>query len=111
LLVGEFPNPQNTVSCAATNDSDRGVSDDMEVDHLDSVSQKRWELLTKTAKDLILQMISLDPDQRPTITQVLEHPWLQKPFAEMIPNMVYQEMEARKDYIISSYQKSKPISH
>lgn len=110
MLVGEFPNRDNTISCAATNDSVREGSDDMEVDHHDSISQKRWDLVSKTAKDLILQMISLDPKHRPSILEVLEHPWVKKSFDQFLPRLVYQEMEARKDYIISSYQKSKNCS-
>lgn len=111
MLIGEFPNFNNCPSAASTNFSERDNSDDMDVDYKDSISQKRWELISEGAKDLILQMTSLDPKQRPTIIQVLEHPWLQKLFDEYLPQLVFQEMEARKDFIISSYQKSKTSSH
>lgn len=105
MLVGEFPKFDSEFSCAATNDSERGISDDMEVDTVESVSQKRWELVSKSAKDLILQMIALDPTSRPTITEVLQHKWMEKPIDYHLPQIVYQEMEARKDFIISSYKK------
>ena len=83
----------------------------MEVDQVDSISIKRWELISKDAKDLILSMISLDPRERPTITEVLQHSWTSKQFDDCLPNIVYQEMEARKDYIISSYQKTKSMTN
>jgi serine/threonine protein kinase len=111
MLVGEFPSLNNSINCAATNDSVKDGSDDMDVDHSDSISQKRWELISKDAKDLILQMISLDPKHRPTISEVMEHKWVQKSFDSYLPKLVYLEMEARKDFIISSYQKSKTSSH
>jgi serine/threonine protein kinase len=30
-------------------------------------------------KDLILSLFSYDPEKRPTIDQIREHPWLNKP--------------------------------
>lgn len=110
MLVGEFPSSNNSSSCAATNDSERGSPDDMDVDNEDSVSQKRWELISMSAKDLIVKMIDVDPKNRPTISEVLEHKWMQKSFDDYLPQIVFQEMEARKEYIISSYQKSKSSS-
>lgn len=52
-------------------------------------------------------MISFDPEERPTINEVLESEWLSEPFADTAPFMVYSEMEARKDYILRSVQKQK----
>jgi serine/threonine protein kinase len=83
----------------------------MDVDPIDYVLKKRWDLISTSAKDLIIQMINLNPKKRPTINEVLEHPWLSKCFEKHLPQLVYQEMEARKDYIISSYQKSKSSGH
>eukprot|EP01066_Platyproteum_vivax_P002296 Platyproteum_vivax@DN12813_c0_g1_i1.p2 len=43
--------------------------------------QKPKEIHTKLVWDLICQMLSKDPRQRPTIGEVLEHPWLADPLA------------------------------
>ncbi|XP_044261764.1 peripheral plasma membrane protein CASK isoform X8 [Tribolium madens] len=41
--------------------------------HLDS---PQWELISDSAKDLIQQMLTVDPKQRITIQEVLNHRWL-----------------------------------
>ena len=35
--------------------------------------------LSKDFKDLILKMFSYDPSKRPTVDQIKQHPWMQKP--------------------------------
>lgn len=36
----------------------------------------QWELISDSAKDLIQQMLTVDPKQRITIQEVLNHRWL-----------------------------------
>lgn len=36
----------------------------------------QWEFISDSAKDLIRQMLSVDPKQRITIQEVLNHKWL-----------------------------------
>lgn len=110
MLVGEFPKFNDALSCAATNDIYKSIDEETEDEQVDSISLKRWELISKDAKDLILAMISLDPLSRPTISEVVQHSWTSKPFDDNLQNIAYQEMEARKDYIICSYQKTKSMT-
>ena len=42
------------------------------------------ERLSPEFKDLILSMFSYDPSKRPTIDQLKNHPWLQKPFSQKL---------------------------
>ncbi|KAJ8920366.1 hypothetical protein NQ315_005230, partial [Exocentrus adspersus] len=42
--------------------------------HIDSSQQ--WQLVSDSAKDLVQQMLSVDPKQRITIQEVLNHRWL-----------------------------------
>ncbi|XP_052863683.1 peripheral plasma membrane protein CASK-like [Anopheles cruzii] len=35
-----------------------------------------WKHVSNTAKDLVLKMLSLNPINRPTISEILEHPWI-----------------------------------
>ena len=47
--------------------------------------EKYWDKvggqnLSPEFKDLILQIFSFDGSKRPTLAQIREHPWLQKPF-------------------------------
>lgn len=84
----------------------KSFSDDSDIEHADLISESRWSLLSDSVRDLILKMISLEPSHRPCIAEVLEHPWLEKSFGPEISYTVYSEMDARKEYIISTYQKS-----
>jgi serine/threonine protein kinase len=38
----------------------------------------KWQALSPQARDLITGMMRPDPDQRPTMQQVLQHPWLRR---------------------------------
>lgn len=105
MLVGEFPNPRKSVNWAITNDTEKSSVDDPEIEHADYISESRWSLLSKEVRDLILRMISVDPSSRPNISEVLEHSWLSRPFEPGTQYLVYSEMDARKEYIISTYQK------
>lgn len=42
------------------------------------------ERLSPEFKDLILSMFSYDPTKRPTIEQLKNHPWMQKPFSQKL---------------------------
>ncbi|XP_035777652.1 peripheral plasma membrane protein CASK-like isoform X7 [Anopheles albimanus] len=35
-----------------------------------------WKHVSSTAKDLVLKMLALNPINRPTISEILEHPWI-----------------------------------
>lgn len=35
-----------------------------------------WKQISSTAKDLVLKMLSPNPHHRPSITEVLDHPWI-----------------------------------
>jgi calcium/calmodulin-dependent protein kinase I len=35
-----------------------------------------WDPVSDAAKDLVTQMLTLDPRKRPTASELLEHPWI-----------------------------------
>jgi serine/threonine protein kinase len=35
-----------------------------------------WKQISSTAKDLVQKMLSPNPHHRPSITEVLDHPWI-----------------------------------
>ncbi|CAF0950478.1 unnamed protein product [Didymodactylos carnosus] len=39
---------------------------------------REWHIVTQEAKDLIRSMLTVEPESRPTIDQILNHPWLSK---------------------------------
>lgn len=40
------------------------------------------DIFSPEFKDLFVKMVSLDPKNRPTIEQILAHPWMQGPFVD-----------------------------
>nr|XP_036217297.1 peripheral plasma membrane protein CASK isoform X3 [Bactrocera oleae] len=41
-----------------------------------SFEAPEWKSISTTAKDLVMKMLSANPHHRPSITEVLEHPWM-----------------------------------
>lgn len=37
---------------------------------------KQWNTISDSAKDLVSKLLSLDPNERPTVKDALEHPWI-----------------------------------
>lgn len=38
--------------------------------------RKQWDHISDSAKDLVRQMLVVDPNQRITVDEALEHPWI-----------------------------------
>lgn len=38
--------------------------------------RKQWDHISESAKDLVKQMLMVDPNQRITVEEALEHPWI-----------------------------------
>lgn len=41
------------------------------------MSTEIWQSISADAKDLLKNMLSVDPECRPSIDDVLEHPWIE----------------------------------
>lgn len=105
LLVGEFPTPSmiDKFSSMSTTDS---ISDEITDDEhsKDEISTNNWKVLSENARNLIVQMLSLEPQNRPSINEVLDHPWFEHPFTEETQCTLYSEMTYRKSFIASFYR-------
>ncbi len=44
-----------------------------------SFKSPEWDTVTPDAKDLIRQMLTVDPDQRISAEMALKHPWICQP--------------------------------
>lgn len=76
LLVGEFPDRKVLQSTStSTNEFDMEVECEVQDDKEDH-STKKWGKLSENARNLVLQMVSEEPSVRPSIEDVLRHPWL-----------------------------------
>ena len=99
LLVGEFPDQQFISGInESTNDSEmEEIENPTNQDEKNST--KKWNSLSESAKSLIISMLSIKPDGRPSIEDVLNHEWLSKDFNDEILHDLYSEMLYRKNYI------------
>lgn len=41
-------------------------------------SATRWQYVSDHAKDLIRQMLTVDPEERITVDEALNHPWIRE---------------------------------
>ena len=91
----------------STLSSDKSSLSTIDSDKINTISSKnsgKRESLTisEDAKLLIQSMTSTNPDERPTMEEVLNSHWLNKKFSNIcIAEEVYKEMNWRRDYIYS----------
>jgi len=100
MLVGEFPTSvigQGSVDTIDTECKEQELEYQLE----SSVTQQRRDLLSEGAKDLINQMTQADFTKRPSLEQVLAHPWIQSGMNSEILPLVYDEMTSRKEHMTS----------
>lgn len=106
LLTGEFPsNKGMEESDESTTTSEEFVETKVN-SVLDSHIKSKWKSLSPEVKNLLQYMIHPQPFERPTISQLIESDWFNTPFEESICADVFDEMEARKNYMTKHFGKS-----
>ncbi|CAI9773435.1 unnamed protein product [Fraxinus pennsylvanica] len=58
-------------------ETEKGIFDAILRGHVDFDS-KPWQSISNSAKDLVLRMLTQDPEERITAAEVLEHPWMRE---------------------------------
>ncbi|XP_076947645.1 calcium-dependent protein kinase 33-like [Bidens hawaiensis] len=58
-------------------ETEKGIFDAILEGEIDFESQP-WPSISSSVKDLVRKMLTTDPKQRITSTQILEHPWLRE---------------------------------
>jgi serine/threonine protein kinase len=106
MLIGEFPDAKFLNKSSSLTTTDSGPEEGMEVDVMkDQLSTNKWPELSENARNLIVQMLALEPESRPTIDEILVHPWFVEPFREETQYNLYTEMVYRKNFISTFYRK------
>ena len=57
-----------------------------------------WSNLSKEAKEFVNGLLKKNPEERLTITQVLEHPWIKK-----FSNIPYKRMRCDDENVFAAY--------
>lgn len=68
-----------------------------------SMETKEWDIISDGAKDFVRKLLTVDPDERMTVLQALDHPWLETDREE---EPVY-ETTVRKLHVTSMGRKLK----
>lgn len=98
LLTGEFPNKENVNNDFTTVDTEFTTSS-IEYSHQSDNSKKHLDLLSPEVKSLIQKMIDPNPNNRPTIEDVLHDDWLNQPMSLDILSQTFLEMDTRRQYM------------
>lgn len=103
MLLGELPDHQMFAYEKSTVGSFE-LSDEENIyfEAEESSKYSKTEFLSNGCKELLAQMMDEDPNNRPTIDQILEHEWMTSKTDEDIAETVYLEMLARSDFITMS---------
>jgi len=61
----------------------------------------KMEYLSENAKDLLEEMLEVNPFFRPSVDEILQHPWFSEFSLDGVQSIVFEEMQSRREYIIS----------
>ncbi|CAI2386099.1 unnamed protein product [Moneuplotes crassus] len=101
LLIGEFPNLGKLRDFSSTEGSEESSSLLQRQDH-NLGTLKRFKNLSPDLQTLIKSMTDANPENRPTISEILENSWLCEVFSEKFREEVHSEMNARKEFMLDS---------
>lgn len=59
-------------------------------------SKKKWDYLPMDLQELLSNMLSMEPEERPTFEEIFESKWIQEAYNEEMPYHFYEEMLKRK---------------
>ena len=57
-----------------------------------------WKILSEDLQDLLSSMLSMDPDERPSVDEILKEEWLYDTYDIDSNHMVFSEMEQRYNF-------------
>ena len=96
MLYGEFPLRGDTETCSNYN------TDSIKWRITNKLSKERninEDLASGDLQNLLARMLSIDPDKRPYISEILEWDWVKTKLNETLIQDVFEEMEQRKNFI------------
>ncbi|CAI2385340.1 unnamed protein product [Moneuplotes crassus] len=101
LLVGEFPNLERLRDYSSTEDSEKN-STLLPQQEANLETLRKFKKLSPCLQDLIKSMTDIDPENRPSVSEILENSWFSEDFSRECLEEVHSEMEARKEFMLKS---------
>lgn len=101
LLVGEFPSLQGLRDISSTEETERNLGNLPEWE-ADLETQRKFKKLSSGLQDLIKSMTDIDPDKRPSISEIIQNSWFSEDFSGEFHEEVYLEMQNRKEFMLKS---------
>ncbi|KAI9252134.1 kinase-like domain-containing protein [Sporodiniella umbellata] len=69
-----------------------------------------WDNISQEAKDLITNLLCVDPKKRYTIDQFLEHPWMKKQNVKQVETNDVPAADSHPGFLLESIPKAEPSS-
>lgn len=69
--------------------------------------KKKWALISTDLQDLLGSMLSMEPDDRPSLKDILESDWIKEAYYEDMPLYIYEQLEERKTSILAKVKDTK----
>ena len=102
MLFGEFPITESSETDSVYSTNTIGWITGLKIS---TENKKHWENTSTELQDLLGNMLSLDPDERPILTEILKSDWLKDLYDWEISQYVFEEMELRKQFMTDQEQK------
>ena len=103
MLFGEFPLKEDSETCSNFDSETIGWITGLK---WSTEIKKLWDLASLDLQDLLSSMLWIDPDERPTISEILEWEWFKSNDSDNFSQKVYEEMEHRKNYVLEHYRQA-----
>ena len=104
MMFGEFPVKENSETYSYYDSFSDSYSDSDTIGSLTGLKistniKHQWNKISTELQDLLGNMLSMDPDERPSITEILESDWFKDIYDWSISQDVFEEMEMRKQFM------------
>ena len=103
MLFGEYPIKDNYETCSKFDSETIGWITGLKIS---PEIKKKWESTSIELQDLLGSMLSMDPDDRPSLVDIFKSDWLKDMYDWEISQEVFEEMKIRKQFIIENSYSS-----
>lgn len=96
LIFGEFPVKESDESSTMFDSETMGCLTGLKC----SFGAKQWNCISSECQDLLSSMLTMEPEERPTMDELLQNEWFNSAFNEDMSLVIYEEMEQRKLHML-----------